>query len=87
MQIRRANFDDVKGIAKVHVDSWQTTYKGVFPDEFLAKLSYEQRENLWKNNLEEQQVYVAENDSGEIVGFSVGGKERTGEYKKFIGEL
>ena len=87
MQIRRANFKDVKGIAKVHVDSWRLTYKGVLPDDFLANLSYKQRENLWENNLKEQQVYLAENESGEIVGFSVGGKERTGKYENYIGEL
>ncbi len=30
---------------------------------------------------------MAENDEGQIVGFSSGGKERSGEYKEFQGEL
>lgn len=87
MKIRQAGSEDVQGIAKVHVDSWRTTYQGVFPDSFLAELSYEQREELWEHNVQVQQVYVAENESGDIVGFSVGGKERTGDYEKYIGEL
>jgi hypothetical protein len=41
MIIRRAELNDVVGIAKVHVDSWKTTYKDIVPDEFLIKLSYE----------------------------------------------
>lgn len=87
MKIRLAISQDAASIAKVHVDSWRTTYQGILPDEFLENLSYEQREELWKSNLKEQQVYVAETPSGEVVGFSVGGKERTGEYASFLGEL
>lgn len=40
MNIRKAVLADSKGIAKVHVDSWRTTYKNIIPDEFLKKLSY-----------------------------------------------
>jgi GNAT superfamily N-acetyltransferase len=32
-------------------------------------------------------VYAAENNKGEIVGFSSGGKERSGKYNGFDGEL
>ena len=51
MIIREANLDDAKGIAKVHVDSWRTTYKNIIPDEYLNNLSYEKREQLWTNNI------------------------------------
>jgi len=46
MIIRKAKLDDATGIAKVHVDSWRTTYKGIIPDDFLNNLSYEQRTEL-----------------------------------------
>lgn len=46
MNIRKANRDDAPGIAKVHVDSWRTTYKGIIPQSFLDELSYEQRTKL-----------------------------------------
>lgn len=87
MKIRKAVIADVKGIAKVHVDSWKTTYKDIISDEFLNKLSYESREKLWASNMSNMNVYVAKTDEGEIVGFSTGGKERSGSYPGNDGEL
>jgi L-amino acid N-acyltransferase YncA len=87
MNVREANIADANGIAKVHVDSWRTTYENIIPDEFLKNLSYERREQLWTNNIPKGNVFVAENDEGKIVGFSSGGKERSGKYKEYQGEL
>ncbi|OCA81693.1 GNAT family acetyltransferase [Bacillus sp. FJAT-27225] len=87
VNIRKAVLSDAKGIAKVHVDSWKTTYMNIVPDEYLNKLTYESREQLWNRNIPEGGVYVAESSEGQIVGFSSGGKERTGKYKGFDGEL
>jgi L-amino acid N-acyltransferase YncA len=87
MNVREANIADANGIAKVHVDSWRTTYENIIPDEFLKNLSYERREQLWTNNIPKGNVFVAENDEGKIVGFSSGGKERSGKYKEYHGEL
>ena len=87
IKIRKAVLADVKGIAKVHVDSWKTTYTDIIPEEYLNNLTYESREQIWKNNIPNGDVYVAENSEGQIVGFSSGGKERSGEYNLFEGEL
>ena len=81
MIIREARIEDAAGIAKVHVDTWRTTYAGILPDEHLANLSYERREKLWidyiLSNAESRIFnYVAENDAGQIVGFASGGPER-----------
>lgn len=43
-KIRKAVASDAKGIAKVHVYSWRTTYANIVPDEYLTNLSYENRE-------------------------------------------
>ena len=48
IHIRRAIKDDIQGIAKVHVDSWKATYKGIFADEILDNIAYEKRENNGK---------------------------------------
>lgn len=32
MFIRKAELADAVGIAKVYVDGWRTTYKGIVPD-------------------------------------------------------
>lgn len=76
MKIREAGLTDAAGIAKVHVDSWRTTYKGIVPDEYLDKLSYEQRTELWIKNISESDNYVivAETDEGDIIGFATANK-------------
>ncbi|QUW23624.1 GNAT family N-acetyltransferase [Sporosarcina sp. Marseille-Q4063] len=72
MKFRRAIIDDAAGIAKVHVDSWRTTYNGIIPNDFLNKLTYEQRTELWKANIarEENYVVIAENNEAQIIGFA-----------------
>ncbi|MFJ7661235.1 GNAT family N-acetyltransferase [Lysinibacillus sp. NPDC097162] len=86
-KIRKAIEPDAKAIAKVHVDSWRTTYANIVPDEYLINLSYENREQLWIKNISNDAVFVAENNEGQIIGFSSGGKERSGKYIEFEGEL
>lgn len=85
--IRKAILSDAKGIAKVHVDSWKTTYANIVSDEYLSNLTYESRERMWTNGIPNGGVYVAENHEGIIVGFSTGGKERSGNYNGYDGEI
>ncbi|MGM8214726.1 GNAT family N-acetyltransferase [Bacillaceae bacterium W0354] len=87
MKIRKASSNDALGVAKVQVDSWKTTYKNIVPDEYLEQMTYENREKKWKDIISNQAVFIAENNSGEIIGFSNGGKERTGKYPDYKGEL
>jgi GNAT superfamily N-acetyltransferase len=79
---------DISGIAKVHVHSWQTTYVGMVPDEFLHRLNPSVRMQQWENALGDlrQSVYVAEDESGKIVGFASGGPQRD-ESLPFDSEL
>ena len=90
MLIRKAHAVDVAAIARVHVDSWRTTYAGILPSDFLSSLSYEEREQSWNRALAAQDrttcIYIAEDDEGRVVGFASGGPEREGDpvYK---GEL
>ncbi|WP_342526705.1 GNAT family N-acetyltransferase [Chryseomicrobium sp. FSL W7-1435] len=72
MRIRRAILEDAEQIAKVHVDSWRTTYKNIIPQAFLDGLSYSKRIPLWEMNLSrpENYVLVAENEHSQIVGFA-----------------
>jgi hypothetical protein len=41
MQTREAIIADVAAIARVHVESWRTTYRGLLPDDYLGHLTYE----------------------------------------------
>jgi ribosomal protein S18 acetylase RimI-like enzyme len=47
LTIRPATPTDARGIAEVHVRTWQDTYAGHMPAEFLAGLSVDQRAEMW----------------------------------------
>jgi ribosomal protein S18 acetylase RimI-like enzyme len=83
MIIRAAHVGDAAGIARVHVDTWRTTYRGIVPDDYLANLSYEEREKEWKTSLsrarEDRFTFVAEGGTGRIIGFVTGGPNRYNE--------
>ena len=85
--IRSANLTDAPAIARVHVASWRSTYRGLLSDDFLLSLSETGYAERWKRVITERtsKVYVAE-DEGELVGFSSGGRERAGETG-YEGEL
>jgi RimJ/RimL family protein N-acetyltransferase len=55
MLIREAQPTDAKGIAEIHVRSWQTAYDGIIPDIVLTRLSIDEREFVWKKRLMAEQ--------------------------------
>lgn len=78
--LRRAHKSDAPAIAKVHVDTWKSTYKGIVPDEYLSKLCYDKREQMWKETLSQPErnshVWVVTDADEKVIGFSSGGKNR-----------
>lgn len=46
--VRRATPEDAALLADIHVTSWQDTYRGVFPDEFLSGLDRAPRESWFE---------------------------------------
>ena len=89
MDIRQATADDAAGIATVHIQSWQTSYRGIIPDSVLDKLdsTYERRLAFWNDILQDaaQDVFVASDETG-VLGFASGGAERDG-IPGYDGEL
>ena len=88
MNIRAAEPGDAAGIARVHVDSWRTTYPGILPAAVLKSLSYQRRETAWTEILARQEGVnlVAQAPSGQIVGFASAGPNREDD-PRFAGEL
>jgi len=88
--IRQAELQDADAIANVHVASWRTTYRGLVPDSYLSDLSVVQRVEMWKRQLSgaerSKNIYVAETEQGEIIGFASGGRSRS-EQLPYEGEL
>lgn len=53
MQLRPAAVEDARGIAVVHVRSWQAAYRGLMPQQVLDSLSVAEREANWERILSE----------------------------------
>src|SRR5215212_3643765 len=91
MQIRKATTQDVSGIARVHVGTWRSAYRGLMPDAVIDARTYEQRFDLWSHILRQSEpssegVFVAHVDEGEIAGFASGGPARSTDLG-YAGEL
>jgi len=90
MNIRPASPHDAEGIARVHVQSWQSTYRGIVSESFLSRLSVERRIEFWERVLnnpgEKTHIYVLENHQGVIHGFIFGGISREHDMT-YEGEL
>lgn len=84
---RQADARDAKGIADVHVLSWQKTYKGIVPDKVLEdmKATIDQKAESWKNKLSEEnpsrQTFIAEINR-KIIGFVSFGVLRDEDHKE-----
>ena len=85
IDVRIAGVDDAADIARVIVAGWRSSYRGIVPDEVLAKLSVEERSRMWGAILSEQKgaAFVASKDS-EVVGTAhIGLGSDPGTYELF----
>ena len=71
MRIRVAIAADAAAIARVHVATWQTAYRGQIPDAILDALDVSQRTTRWQKILSQSNGinFVAEANT-DVVGFS-----------------
>jgi ribosomal protein S18 acetylase RimI-like enzyme len=76
VSIRAANSYDAVAIARVHVESWRTTYAGIVPDDYLAGLDETLRVKLWQEWLSSGAVVLVAERKGGVVGFVHAGNIR-----------
>jgi ribosomal protein S18 acetylase RimI-like enzyme len=72
--IRRARGVDWREVAALHALSWQTAYRGIYPEAFLDADVVEDRRAWWRDRLpevdgESDEVFLAERE-GRPVGFA-----------------
>jgi ribosomal protein S18 acetylase RimI-like enzyme len=89
--IRPADIDDAAAIARVHVASWQSTYRDLLPADFLESLTEAGYTDRWRRFISERssRAYVVQQsskDRSDVIGFASGGRERAGETG-YTGEL
>ncbi|HEX5260497.1 MAG TPA: GNAT family N-acetyltransferase [Gaiellales bacterium] len=88
--VREATVADAAAVARVHLASWRSAYRGLVPDAFLDSLYLGERTARWREQLTHrplgQVTHVAE-VGGEIVGFAAGGACRDEDAGAGVGEL
>jgi ribosomal protein S18 acetylase RimI-like enzyme len=81
--IRPARVDDAAAMARVHLETWRTTYRGIVPNAYLDTPAYAERETMWRRILsefaEEHVAYVAEVPEVGVVGIASGGPPLHGD--------
>lgn len=83
--IRPAADADVAAIARVHVQSWRETYRGLLPDGYLAGLSVPGHERQWRRTFAAGGWAFVAQRHGETIGFASGGLSRG--RREVTGEL
>jgi ribosomal protein S18 acetylase RimI-like enzyme len=82
MSVRRATVDDAEAFERIRVGTWQSTYRGLFPDALLDGMrpNVERRRERLRELAESpaEFCFVAE-FAGKVVGFAIGCPERTGD--------
>lgn len=75
MKIRIATYKDCRDIAILKRSVWESTYRGIYPDEKLDKYDVDLNENKFKNMIKQQsqKLFVVLNEC-EIIGYMSCGK-------------
>jgi len=87
--IRSAQEGDASGIAKVHVETWQSAYKGQVPEKVLNDLSIEQKSDKWAKTIaanDPKKSLLVAVSREKIVGFCIVSPSRDADMPDF-GEL
>jgi GNAT superfamily N-acetyltransferase len=95
ISVRRARVADAISIGAVHVAAWRSTYPGILPDGFLARLSVPRQAAHYDAAIRSGTgVFVASasgtdvppGSGSRIVGFATAGRARGGEFARQLGE-
>jgi len=87
VDLRKAKPEDADAIARIHIETWRTTYAGMLPDDMLVKMSEERQARLWRRMIREgETVMVAELRQAGVIGFGSYGPNRSGR-DGFTGEV
>lgn len=86
--MRQARPEDAVAIARIEVETWRSTYPGMVPDRVLLGMSERRQAGSWAGLLRQrpEDVWVAQNADGRILGFGNCGVQRDGTLD-FAGEV
>jgi GNAT superfamily N-acetyltransferase len=78
MSIRPAKPSDAHAMARIYVETWQATYRGILPDAYLVAMTIGDSEKALSREMGGAGVIslVAESEPGHVVGLITGGIDR-----------
>ena len=70
MKIRRALAADAEAVGRIHIESWNVAYRGIMPDEVIARTDVAYRTKFWAERIADPDwpVFLIE-EQGEAVAF------------------
>ena len=70
MRLRSATLVDAAAVARIHVESWNIAYRGIMPDDVIARTDLTYRTKFWGERIADPEwpVFVI-TEEGEIVAF------------------
>lgn len=70
MTIRRAGSGDAEIVARIHVESWNVAYRGIMPDDVIARTDLAYRTAFWAERIADSEwpVCLLE-ENGQAVAF------------------
>ena len=80
--IRNAKKEDAARIEYINAVGWKTTYKNIFPDQFLDKIDAYGKDNIKKREEKIDQYIVYEED-GKVLGFARYGINKKGYSEEY----
>jgi ribosomal protein S18 acetylase RimI-like enzyme len=69
IEVRPAKPADAPAIGAAHVSSWRSTYAGVLPDAYLAKLSLARQAHFYDRSIRMGNFVLVAVADGRVVGF------------------
>jgi ribosomal protein S18 acetylase RimI-like enzyme len=86
--IAPASIADCRAVAQIHVDAWRVAYDSIVPSSYLAELSIEQREAVWREAVERgtPRVLVARTNEA-VLGWIAYGPCRDDGAGPKVGEI
>lgn len=70
MILRRATITDAAAVGRIHVESWNVAYRGIMPDDVIARTDLAYRTQFWAERIADREwpVFVID-EAGECVAF------------------